>query len=161
MEPHSYECGNKIILTRTTLTNFWLQWSRTLTSAEMRTVKSGTPLARGASMEPHSYECGNRTSARKTSSTNYGFNGAALLRVRKSVLIRPAAGSLSPLQWSRTLTSAEMTNPWSSRASCFGFNGAALLRVRKFGKSTLPITGVLSFNGAALLRVRKSAKSTG
>ena len=84
-----------------------LQWSRTLTSAEISLHISPLNATQKASMEPHSYECGN-------SDATY------------------SNGTITRLQWSRTLTSAEMN--WSRAAAAFfppGFNGAALLRVRK------------------------------
>ena len=108
MEPHSYECGNGRILQWIGLNPCMLQWSRTLTSAEMsmmgsamgwwatlqwsRTLTSAEIFCcgcvpghiPGASMEPHSYECGNGTTP------------------------VPSAAVIDLLQWSRTLTSAEI-----------------------------------------------------
>ena len=107
MEPHSYECGNEGH-TFPTNKDYLLQWSRTLTSAEMGGQHLvGVRLA-VASMEPHSYECGNMGHLHWGSHLKQCFNGAALLRVRKFAKKYIVSALSSRLQWSRTLTSAEI-----------------------------------------------------
>jgi len=107
MGPHSFECGN----------------------AAMRVYHYRTGKA---SMGPHSFECGNSLATRCTRCGWRGFNGAALVRVRKSgirVDVSPGChASMGPhsfecgnagvddgsilaiykLQWGRTRSSAEI-----------------------------------------------------
>jgi len=66
-------------------------------------------------MGPHSFECGNQPQ-RPTSQipTKPGFNGAALVRVRKSADSTPALTEIAELQWGRTRSSAEITQ-WLPR----------------------------------------------
>ena len=158
MEPHSYECGNCPCAPRTQGCFCRLQWSRTLTSAEIRPVHGNGPQVFPASMEPHSYECGNEEIEGDDDGGMSGFNGAALLRVRKYNQKWQDKTAYELLQWSRTLTSAEMHRVLVRRGRKYhGFNGAALLRVRKSVRSRLSASRTLPcFNGAALLRVRKS-----
>ena len=88
-----------------------------------------------------------------------GFNGAALVRVRKGGLISLAYKSFMLLQRGRTRESAEGgANRGRRGALQNGFNGAALVRVRKGprpGQRHAPARSC--FNGAALVRVRKVA----
>ena len=92
-----------------------LQWSRTLTSAEISCFRHWRTTEAQASMEPHSYECGNKFSPRPFLYAQSCFNGAALLRVRKWAVAREQQAQWIRLQWSRTLTSAEMRMvSWSS-----------------------------------------------
>ena len=137
MEPHSYECGNKEGITLRGAKFAMLQWSRTLTSAEIahkprlgdahlcglqwsRTLTSAeisyliphSICAGIASMEPHSYECGNLFYLALDYTGGPRFNGAALLRVRKLTYLFLNGSLLTWLQWSRTLTSAEIGELW-------------------------------------------------
>ena len=90
MEPHSYECGNSAAFRCVADRYFRLQWSRTLTSAEIRRTSRRIRSPRRASMEPHSYECGNAGPLICPQWTRGRFNGAALLRVRKYLGMRGA-----------------------------------------------------------------------
>jgi len=112
-----------------------LQWGRTRSSAEIR---SGSP----ATSARRPLQWGRTRSSAEmpeqwgpTKAAPSGFNGAALVRVRKSS--RPAS-------------------PHHPRPG--GFNGAALVRVRKSAwvRSSAPAVAK-RFNGAALVRVRKFA----
>ena len=89
------------------MTEFELQWSRTLTSAEIESTEAGTESSTLASMEPHSYECGNCIMPEMLSlffrlQWSRTLTSAEILKrlVSKQITIT--------LQWSRTLTSAEI-----------------------------------------------------
>jgi len=107
MGPHSFECGNEVCAR----------------CGSRRTT---------ASMGPHSFECGNTGERWPRARHRAGFNGAALVRVRK---FAPTRGLLS---WGEGASmgphSFECGNNGGTRgrerpARCF--NGAALVRVRK------------------------------
>ena len=131
MEPHSYECGNSHRRCHIQYTQALLQWSRTLTSAEIsrpsHLLKSDWP----ASMEPHSYECGNRPFLADPFPFGQCFNGAALLRVRKSHdQVNYAAHMRASMEpHSYECGNGQRVHPQPPGHPCF--NGAALLRVRK------------------------------
>jgi len=132
MGPHSFECGN-VTGSAVPWWGRWLQWGRTRSSAEMRSA----PM------------CGSGCAS--------SFNGAALVRVRKSVRCCRGRCRMKRLQWGRTRSSAEIEErqPGAGRHvlasmgphsfecgnSWSGWNGGS---------------GIWSFNGAALVRVRKS-----
>ena len=135
MEPHSYECGNERIL-------------------------SGRYFIYSASMEPHSYECGNLASAVMREVSSFRFNGAALLRVRKWLKASPLLMMVLMLQWSRTLTSAEIIRRYSSVFFFFLLQWSRTLTSAEIPTSIgLRPKTAASFNGAALLRVRKCCPS--
>ena len=84
MEPHSYECGNSRRAVYDGRLQYSLQWSRTLTSAEIKI--SDEILAQGCvllqwSRTLTSAEMGDRYFTFRPFENR--FNGAALLRVRK------------------------------------------------------------------------------
>ena len=181
-----------------------LQRGRTLASAESVALGSAGLGAVEASTGPHSCECGEsgagcqtgvgspqlqrgRTLAsaeRNTFSPAFshwlGFNGAALLRVRRARFSTRMPKLNSTLQRGRTLASAESEEAFHGFGFCgVCFNGAALLRVRRecFLLKLHRISARLQrgrtlasaerrvtrsslrlprrFNGAALLRVRR------
>ena len=131
MEPHSYECGNKCFFLPGTSRHCCFNGAALLRvrkyddvddikeidpcfngAALLRVRKfevvAVTALHDKASMEPHSYECGNLQGHRLFLYRTFCFNGAALLRVRKSIAVDAVKTLFLKLQWSRTLTSAEM-----------------------------------------------------
>ena len=155
MGPHSFKCGKSGAFLTTSSKYPWLQWGRTLSSAERydgyieleTTAKasmgphsfkcgkvllcSARRLCFCASMGPHSFKCGkgagkksegNRESASMgphsfkcgkapvryaVSLCRTRFNGAALFQVRKASAIAHSGTIAAPLQWGRTLSSAE------------------------------------------------------
>jgi len=110
-----------------------LQWGRTRSSAEILEASPWSIEVNFASMGPHSFECGNLTACERSRTRRRRFNGAALVRVRKSrgILFRRTydeLASMGPhsfecgnglfteqakkagyrLQWGRTRSSAEI-----------------------------------------------------
>jgi len=108
MGPHSFECGNAVPPDGGSTRTFPVQWGRTRSSAEMGRNWPDYWAPTEASMGPHSFECGNGMRAIYAAGSSEGFNGAALVRVRKS----PSKSALSnfgvELQWGRTRSSAEI-----------------------------------------------------
>jgi len=83
-------------------------------------------------MGPHSFECGSVWERRTVVGLERGFNGAAVVRVRKCRRAREPGGIAGSLQWGRTRSSAEMELPLiGPDDQPMRFNGAALVRVRK------------------------------
>ncbi len=136
-----------------------------------------------ASMGPRSFERGNRMDAAALEMRDCGFNGAALVRARKSddaigdavaqtgfngaALVRArkygraasVGDAVIELQWGRARSSAEIDVPRRAyRRRATGFNGAALVRARKSSVDDrlADRRGARRFNGAALVRARKS-----
>ncbi len=83
MGPHSFKCGKSRHSGRQCRNGAWLQWGRTLSSAES-----------------------NRSFDRSVAYLRR-FNGAALFQVRKEILMGVKIILTSQLQWGRTLSSAE------------------------------------------------------
>ena len=119
-------------------------------------------LATGAaSTEPHSWECGELAALAPGGSTPPGFNGAALVGVRRVVPLTFDPMPRTMLQRSRTRGSAERRLPrpcHNVRPRCF--NGAALVGVRRETSRKSAGTHLFSFNGAALVGVRRAGPLT-
>ncbi len=111
---------------------FPLQRSRTRWSAERSGAGGERALAKIASTEPHSLECGEAEHGGHVFACQVGFNGAALVGVRRAGR-REVRGVLqASLQRSRTRWSAESAPRKRNLhvyESCF--NGAALVGVRR------------------------------
>jgi len=179
MGPHSFECGNLQVDENRVSLEGQLQWGRTRSSAEMsipagsrsicpaslqwgRTRSSAEidgprVIPPAASMGPHSFECGNEPGTQLPQRRIQRFNGAALVRVRKSSMRWLRTSSPSRLQWGRTRSSAEM---WLLERF-FGCRGLASMGPHSFecgNGSRRPSIAprAACFNGAALVRVRKS-----
>src|SRR5581483_7869088 len=158
MGPRSCERGNGRLPAGQSPFLQGLQWGRARASAEIALAQPRAPESREASMGPRSCERGNtrpryhglvvtftasmgprscergNLGSRQTARSSYScFNGAALVRARKS------------------------PPPHASHARARSrFNGAALVRARKW--TPLPsswISMFICFNGAALVRARK------
>src|SRR5581483_1560885 len=132
MGPRSCERGNvagTLVLTGPNL----LQWGRARASAEIRGAVWGAVLAaygfNGAALvrARKSSECGGSLDDWRC------FNGAALVRARKSAHRAPGAGTAGcSLQWGRARASAEISTAIAAtRIARPRFNGAALVRARK------------------------------
>ena len=151
MEPHSYECGNGKELNAKYYKDMVLQWSRTLTSAEIfksrpdgkpgkklqwsRTLTSAeincqarqSPSDDHASMEPHSYECGNQNGK------VYGCKATHMLQWSRTLTSAEIAHwdldlhFFRVLQWSRTLTSAEISDSLLGDTASFGLQWSRTL----------------------------------
>ena len=92
-----------------------LQWGRARASAEIRKILLPDNAFISASMGPRSCERGNRHWLRPATLAAHRFNGAALVRARKSVTGTAAPPVLDP-----------------------SFNGAALVRARKSPGEQIP-----------------------
>ena len=84
MGPHSFKCGKFIESMSKIPGREWLQWGRTLSSAESSRPPGGNRRSGQASMGPHSFKCGKSIRQGKARQVNTGFNGAALFQVRKA-----------------------------------------------------------------------------
>ncbi len=208
MGPRSCERGNRAACRAWQAGRFKLQWGRARASAEMNNTNDGAPFnsllqwgrARAsaemgtrrrtrlrvgsASMGPRSCERGNSETHPVRHVEPSCFNGAALVRARKSpysasreaaadslqwgrarasaeISARPSAKSKKPylLQWGRARASAEirMSRPSSSLRPLRLQWG----RARASAEMRLRTSGATwrtrGFNGAALVRARKSA----
>jgi len=109
-------------------------------------------------MGPHSFECGNLNRPPHISFGTHSFNGAALVRVRKSrgILFRRTYDELASMGPHSFECGNTPTSLWCAWRSPPGFNGAALVRVRKCSSRSRLRYRAHGFNGAALVRVRKS-----
>ncbi len=132
-EPHSLECGEEKCVRR-------------------------LPHQRSASTEPHSLECGEGLPSRSCPSTSAGFNGAALVGVRRVRSARRRCGGLRCFNGAalvgvrrvqtvhgeyvpqvdastepHSLECGEVLQIAQARADLAGFNGAALVGVRRAG----------------------------
>ena len=132
MGPHSFKCGKQSRHLLIQSIELALQWGRTLSSAERFSTMRQVFLDNQTSMGPHSFKCGKPSSLLSQIVQSPSFNGAALFQVRKAVvgagadggnaspsmgphsfkcgkLIMPLTTSsrVRPLQWGRTLSSAE------------------------------------------------------
>src|SRR5579885_2955601 len=85
-----------------------------------------------ASMGPRSCERGNLTTMVLARLEARCFNGAALVRARKSRFTGQAIKGLASLQWGRARASAEIRSAQTLMTYLSGFNGAALVRARKW-----------------------------
>ena len=107
MGPQSYDCGNAGAVVFACVKGLMLQWGRSRTTAEMATgsgtitiratlqwgrsrttaeMRSGhrpQTRPRTASMGPQSYDCGNGSECHESDGFTHGFNGAAVVRLRK------------------------------------------------------------------------------
>ena len=108
MGPQSYDCGNESVFLRALAKQI-------------------------ASMGPQSYDCGNVVSTGGTRSLTSSFNGAAVVRLRKSTAPSKQRTANSLLQWGRSRTTAEIRPPTRASRPNASFNGAAVVRLRKCG----------------------------
>src|SRR5581483_9346620 len=109
-----------------------LQWGRARASAEIRRPLQRRKRLIVASMGPRSCERGNDPELRDDLRKPESFNGAALVRARKCLVV-----SITCCQY------------------FLCFNGAALVRARKYTVSLRSLPSRRGFNGAALVRARK------
>src|SRR5581483_10426325 len=90
-------------------------------------------IYRFASMGPRSCERGNLfLLTRNAFRASSRFNGAALVRARKSGDPSSGGNGSSSLQWGRARASAEIQVAAQPNPAVKGFNGAALVRARKW-----------------------------
>jgi len=107
-------------------------------------------------MGPQFFHCGNLVKTVKIGKMLTGFNGAAVLSLRKCLVLPPGTPRIDPLQWGRSSFTAEMPAvaarlsrrpelQWGRSSftaeiishlkgfnmASFGFNGAAVLSLRK------------------------------
>src|ERR1700676_3206247 len=135
MGPQSCDCGKQ---THPTAVSgcVALQWGRSLATAESKPI-------------------------RQTLVGVLRFNGAAVLRLRKSQLSGTVALKEGLLQWGRSLATAESTPTCHIPLNRASFNGAAVLRLRKARRQGIGLRKRLRFNGAAVLRLRKAEAARG
>ena len=95
-------------------------------------------------MGPRSCERGNLTTMVLARLEARCFNGAALVRARKSRFTGQAIKGLASLQWGRARASAEIRSAQTLMTYQSCFNGAALVRARKFGVDFPPGTHILT-----------------
>src|SRR5581483_10983974 len=137
--------------------NSLLQWGRARASAEMGTRRRTRLRVGSASMGPRSCERGNSETHPVRHVEPSCFNGAALVRARKSPYSASREAAADLLQWGRARASAEirMSRPSSSlrplRLQWGRARASAEMRLRTSG-ATWRTRG---FNGAALVRARK------
>src|ERR1700674_1505355 len=118
MGPRSFERGNPMRSRKAgRKRRAELQWGRAHSSAEIIGVVSNEPIRRKASMGPRSFERGNGSFNHRIGHCIACFNGAALIRARKSHIIQSAR---------------------SVPGVCF--NGAALIRARKWAAKRVKVT---------------------
>ncbi len=111
MGPHSFKCGKQGWLLDRDEYVAALQWGRTLSSAERSFEK------RRSAPEEISFNGAALFQVRKAqlalrppTDSRTRFNGAALFQVRKVRGLQKLSHSPKPLQWGRTLSSAESTS---------------------------------------------------
>ena len=94
-----------------------LQRSRTRGSAESKLAHhEGRAVALNASTEPHSWECGERASGNAVAPYRSGFNGAALVGVRRAARLTAfitagCSASTEPHSWECGELMGEESNP--------------------------------------------------
>ncbi len=117
---------------------------------------SGKEIMMMASMGPRSFERGNNTLCEINIDYLSSFNGAALIRARKSHLTAVRSHALMQLQWGRAHSSAEIV----LKRKCSVLKKLASMGPRSFERGNTQngaprATRSRSFNGAALIRARK------
>ena len=182
MGPHSFKCG-KVPRDRTGSTNpAWLQWGRTLSSAESRRqfqrlqrssmlLQWGRTLSSAerkqprqpclqippASMGPHSFKCGKLKST--VNSTGLSCNasmGPHSFKCGKQTRHTRRDRRTRELQWGRTLSSAERSQSKTDRRIArLASMGPHSFKCGKNELRCRAVPPVQSFNGAALFQVRK------
>ena len=133
-----------------------LQWGRTLSSAERQAKRDGRATNRAASMGPHSFKCGKSAKLAPADALQISFNGAALFQVRKVLDILASLWRALPLQWGRTLSSAERETGRQIKSGGESLQWGRTLSSAESLFAPLSIQNSQSFNGAALFQVRKA-----
>ena len=85
-----------------------LQWGRNFIVAEIHSHAAGRLGADTASMGPQLYRCGNISAHSEPSGPPAGFNGAATLSLRKSLMYISCIYNRFQLQWGRNFIVAEI-----------------------------------------------------
>ncbi len=161
MGPRSCERGNTRTLRYSCSAACWLQWGRARASAEIiaqRLIGLGVAELQWGRARASA----EMTDPNKWGFYSYSFNGAALVRARKSPFLLTPARLDPSLQWGRARASAEIPARLAAgRNGAQGFNGAALVRARKSFSFIHSPPFLPCFNGAALVRARKSDSPPG
>ncbi len=131
-----------------------LQRGRSLATAERQlfhvVVIPVSELQRGRSLAT-----AERRGRRRRRGRRAGFNGAAVLRLRKGLAMTLPGYTVLVLQRGRSLATAERIAGSAMAMATPCFNGAAVLRLRKAHVAAHQSRGARGFNGAAVLRLRK------
>jgi len=83
MGPQFFHCGNPTESLLRVIGDVGLQWGRSSFTAEIQRIREHPPTSEAASMGPQFFHCGNACSLSQKSHDENGFNGAAVLSLRK------------------------------------------------------------------------------
>ena len=109
-----------------------LQWGRTFSSAESRTLNKTQDARSPASMGPHFFKCGKPAFLRGLPLMDAALQWGRTFSSAERNFEPVAPNIIAALQWGRTFSSAERNGrPHGKWKTARRFNGAALFQVRK------------------------------